>query len=92
MKMTRTPAVPAAYATNPVTPVQPVAKSRRVPQPQPKPHADAGGAHTVTTGRGAVRHKPHNPDNHLAAMPSAAPKGAPVKGYRNGGMVKGGKY
>lgn len=77
--------MPVAPMTSPA-PVAPVARTRSVPPPQPK--ADTGGRHAVATGRGVVPQKPHNPDNHSSAMPSAGT----VKGYRNGGMVKGGKY
>jgi hypothetical protein len=79
--------VPGTVTTNPVPPVAPAARTRSVPPPQPK--ADTGGKHAVATGRGVVPQKPHNPDNHLSAMPTAAPNGGAVKGYSNGGMVKG---
>lgn len=76
-------AMPAAPMMNDaVPPVAPAARSRRVPPPQPQP--DTAGKHMVKTGRGEVPQKPHNPANNLSAMPTAA-------GYRNGGMVKGGK-
>lgn len=73
MNKMRIPPVPAATGYDAVAPVAPAPRTRRPPPPQPR--ADTGGPGMVSTGRGAVAHKPHNPDNHLGAMPTAAPRG-----------------